>query len=128
MEIAHVLELRQVVEFLPGKGFGIFHKTADRESPLAQRNFGLNAEIEDGKASREMLARRKPVMRAHARPGFARHFAREVFFSLDDARGAHKRSIRRFRRLSQIFGCTTKGREYNRTSAKGLGQDRHRYS
>src|ERR1017187_8864756 len=55
VEIAHVLEPRQRVEFFPGEGFRMFDETADFEPPFFQRDVRANAEIEDRKSGSEVL-------------------------------------------------------------------------
>ena len=67
MEVAHVFELREGVEFLPGEGPWVLDQAADFQAPIARRNLRADAEIEHGKAGGEVLARREPVIASERR-------------------------------------------------------------
>src|SRR5437660_7045870 len=92
MEIGDVFKLRESIEFLPGECLRILHQPADFQTPIFQRDFWFDAEIENREALGEMLARRKAVSRASepdwriSEPDwllfFGGHFAGRAFLAL----------------------------------------------
>ena len=84
VEVAHVLEPWQRVEFFPSECFRILDETADFKSPFFQRDIWANAEIEDRKAGSDVLTWRQPVLRAGGRFRLAAHLACPTFLPLDD--------------------------------------------
>ena len=92
VEIAHVLELFEGVEFFPGKCPRVFYQPTYFQSPIGQCDLRFDAEIENGESLREMLARRESVRRARRRFRFSGHLARPTLLALDQGwvRRAHE--------------------------------------
>jgi DNA-binding response OmpR family regulator len=83
MEIAHVLELWQLEEPVPAERDRVFNMSMDFQFPFVERDFGADAEVEDGEIMHLMLARRKPVLGTDGWLFLAGHFAGPPFLRSD---------------------------------------------
>ena len=61
VEIAHIFELFERIELFPGERFRILHQPTDFQSPIGERDLRFDAEVENWKSLREMLAGREAL-------------------------------------------------------------------
>src|SRR5207253_10034220 len=93
MEIGDVFKLRESIEFFPGKCLRIFHRPADFQAPIFQRNFRFDAEIENRETLGEMLAGWKTLSRTSEpdwRFFLATNFAGPALLALNQAWGGRR--------------------------------------
>lgn len=61
MKIADIFKARQSREFLPRKLDRFFHFSTQFEGPFRERNVGLDTEVENREATRQMLSGRESL-------------------------------------------------------------------
>lgn len=84
VEIAGVFELGQGGELIPIESDGVFDVAVDFQCPLVERNFRVNAKVQDGPVVDELLPGREAIFGANGGLLLAGHFAGPAFLARDE--------------------------------------------